>query len=101
VLFPPARGELTVDAWHLFFTGQVQGVGFRYTCCQASREFNVSGWVCNLADGRVEMLIEGPSLELQQFLDCVHERNHGIIRDLQKAKVAVTGRFADFQIRND
>ena len=43
-------------AKHVFYQGRVQGVGFRYTVKALASEFDVSGWVRNLADGRVELL---------------------------------------------
>ncbi|MBF0385707.1 MAG: acylphosphatase [Candidatus Omnitrophica bacterium] len=44
---------------HIFYSGMVQGVGFRYTVRNYAREFNLHGWVRNLQDGRVEILAEG------------------------------------------
>ena len=44
---------------HVYYSGHVQGVGFRYSAKQLSLEFDVTGWVKNLPDGRVEMVIEG------------------------------------------
>ena len=39
----------------VFYSGRVQGVGFRYAALQAAREFEVAGWVQNLGDGRVQL----------------------------------------------
>lgn len=39
----------------VFFSGRVQGVGFRYSALQVAKEFDVSGFVCNLTDGRVRL----------------------------------------------
>ncbi|MGM0506414.1 MAG: acylphosphatase [Bacteroidota bacterium] len=44
---------------HLLFTGNVQGVGFRAYTRRAARTAGVTGWVRNLADGRVEILLQG------------------------------------------
>src|ERR1039458_5768136 len=43
----------------VFFTGHVQGVGFRYTALQAAKEVEVAGFVTNLPDGRVQLEAEG------------------------------------------
>lgn len=44
---------------HLMITGNVQGVGFRAYTRRAARTVGVTGWVRNLADGQVEMLLHG------------------------------------------
>ena len=43
---------------HIYFSGQVQGVGFRYRATNAARANGLTGWVDNLWDGRVEMIQE-------------------------------------------
>src|SRR5215813_12067767 len=43
-----------------FFTGRVQGVGFRYQTLQLAKGFEVSGWVMNLPDGRVQLEVGVP-----------------------------------------
>ena len=43
----------------ILFFGEVQGVGFRYTAVQLSRDLRLGGTVRNLPDGRVEMVVEG------------------------------------------
>lgn len=44
---------------HMIFSGEVQGVGFRYTAYMAAGKLGLSGWVANLEDGRVEMEVQG------------------------------------------
>ncbi len=56
-------------ARQVFYTGRVQGVGFRYTVKQLASGYEVSGWVKNLPDGRVELLaLSRDPEELQAFL---------------------------------
>ena len=50
-----------------WFSGRVQGVGFRYRTLQVAREFEVTGRVQNLADGRVYLLAEGEAEEVAAF----------------------------------
>ena len=60
-------------ARHVFYEGRVQGVGFRYTVRYLAKGFEVIGWVRNLADGRVELLVGGEPAELDGFLAAITE----------------------------
>ncbi|WP_431803052.1 acylphosphatase [Microbacterium sp. bgisy203] len=53
---------------HVLVSGEVQGVGFRYTMQQAAERAGVSGWVRNLRDGRVEAEIEGEDAAVADVL---------------------------------
>lgn len=44
---------------HIYFSGDVQGVGFRYRSCYIAQSLGLTGWVENLWDGRVEMEVQG------------------------------------------
>lgn len=54
--------------WHILFEGDVQFVGFRYTARLLARKLDLSGWVRNLPDGRVETEIQGAVTDLRRFL---------------------------------
>ena len=54
--------------WHILFEGSVQLVGFRYTARLLAGRLNLSGWVRNLPDGRVEVEAQGPVADLRKFL---------------------------------
>ena len=58
------------DAFHtlVHFSGHVQGVGFRYSTLQVAKEFEVAGYVSNLADGRVRVEVEGEESEVKAFI---------------------------------
>ncbi len=60
-------------ARQVFYEGRVQGVGFRYTCKQMARGFDVVGWVRNLSDGRVELQCSGENEEVEGFLEAIAE----------------------------
>lgn len=66
------------------FSGRVQGVGFRYRALQIAREFEVSGFVRNLADGRVQLEAEGAQEEVEAFLDSVADRLDVFIRKTER-----------------
>ena len=54
------------------YQGRVQGVGFRYTAQHlAGRYADVAGYVCNLASGDVELVVEGEAAEVDAFLAAV------------------------------
>lgn len=84
--------------WHLYFSGRVQGVGFRFTCHQVARQFGLFGWVRNLSDGRVEMLVEGSGGDLADAIDQIRNDTYGEIHDMFKEESAATGEFGSFRI---
>ena len=51
----------------IFYSGSVQGVGFRYSVRSVATGFEVTGVVKNLPDGRVELVAEGAKAELEAF----------------------------------
>jgi acylphosphatase len=60
-------------ARQVFYEGRVQGVGFRFTCKQMARGYEVVGWVRNLPDGRVELQCSGDNEEVEGFLEAIAE----------------------------
>ena len=61
----------------VFYSGRVQGVGFRYTTRTTATGFELSGVVRNLPDGRVELVAEGLRAELEAFLLAIRESGLG------------------------
>ncbi len=86
--------------WHIFFSGRVQGVGFRFTSRQVAQRYDVSGWVKNLPNGAVEMIVEGPSDQLRKYVADVSESTHGHVADMQMTKSAATGEFSGMEIHH-
>ena len=61
-----------MHARQVFYSGHVQGVGFRYTVRNIASGYEVTGWVKNLPDGRVEMqAVAHEQEELEEFLEAV------------------------------
>ena len=81
------------------YTGHVQGVGFRHAVLQVAREFEVAGYVQNLADGRVRLEAEGRAGALEEFLAAVGERMHGHIRKVERSAASRAPQFSGFVIR--
>jgi acylphosphatase len=55
----------------IFYSGRVQGVGFRYTTKTVAAGYEITGFVRNLPDGRVELVAEGQTAELEAFRDAI------------------------------
>ena len=53
---------------HVYYSGRVQGIGFRFTAQRIAEELGVCGWVKNLDDGRVEILAQAGEDKLKDFL---------------------------------
>ena len=83
----------------VFFTGHVQGVGFRYQVLQVAQGFEVAGFVANLPDGRVQLEAEGRSAEVRDFIIAVEERMEGYIRKVEQTETQRAGTFQGFSIR--
>jgi len=59
---------MRVKEKHLFISGRVQGVGFRHFTKVNAKELNITGWVRNLSDGRVEVLLQGEESTLNTMV---------------------------------
>ena len=82
----------------IYFTGRVQGVGFRFTAESVATRFAVTGYVRNLPDGRVELVAEGTRDELDRFQSAVEEAMRTGIREVQVNDTKATGEFNAFGI---
>jgi acylphosphatase len=83
---------------HAWFSGTVQGVGFRFTTRRLAERHRVSGFVKNLADGRVEVVAEGPADDVKAFLSDVREAMASYIRDAAIEDERPTGEFDGFGV---
>ena len=62
---------------HVHVTGRVQGVYYRASTRDAAQDRGVSGWVRNLADGRVEAVFEGPRDAVDAMVEWCHNGSPG------------------------
>jgi len=63
-------------------------------------QYNVHGYVKNLPDGRVELVMEGPDEEIDRLLDDVNRKLNGYIRGMDQTVRDATGEFDYFAIRH-
>jgi acylphosphatase len=83
----------------VYYSGRVQGVGFRYTVKSLVPGFEVTGTVRNLLDGRVELVAEGTQEELDAFLQAIRDSGLGYcIRSEETAWSEATGALRGFLI---
>ena len=84
----------------VFYEGRVQGVGFRYTARRVAAGFDVAGYVRNLADGRVELVVSGDDEEVDGFLTAVRESElAGHIAGESLAEIGKPAELRGFEIR--
>ena len=83
---------------HIFYSGTVQGVGFRYTVLRHANDLQLKGWVKNLPDGRVEVLAEGPKELIDRLCEQIEKYFEGYIRDKESSTGECQSKFKDFTI---
>jgi acylphosphatase len=85
----------------VFYSGRVQGVGFRYSARTVACGYEVTGAVRNLADGRVELTAEGEETEVRDFLEGIRESHLAShIRTEEVHWLPANGQFKGFGITN-
>ncbi len=92
------KSEATHRA-HVIYSGRVQGVGFRYTAEKMALDLGLVGWVKNLPNGSVEIIVEGAKSELETFLSEIQASSVG--RHIQKTDckwLKPTQEFHDFTV---
>lgn len=91
-----------ITSIQVFYEGNVQGVGFRYSVRQIAKGFDITGSVRNLRDGRVELLATGEEDEVRAFLEAIGQselRAH--IKKQSEAPLADAPVFRGFEIRHE
>ena len=83
---------------HVYYSGRVQGVGFRYSAERLAGEVGVTGWVKNLDDGRVEIIAEAGEDSLKEFLDSIAKSFSRYITGTDITWGPATGAYSEFGI---
>ena len=84
---------------HVFYYGQVQGVGFRFTAERIALDLKLTGWVKNLTDGRVEVALEGEEEGINAFLKNIRNVMQVHIQKEDVQWEPANGKFKTFEIR--
>jgi acylphosphatase len=86
----------------VFYEGSVQGVGFRWSVRHVAKGFDVTGWVRNLPDGRVELQVTGEENEVRAFVDRLAQSElHSLIHKQTENKLDKPVTARGFEIRHD
>jgi acylphosphatase len=99
---PDQSSHSVIVSIQIFYEGNVQGVGFRYSVRQIAKGFVVTGSVRNLRDGRVELLVTGEDGEVRAFVEAIGQselRAH--IKKHSEAPLSNPPAFHGFEIRHD
>ena len=83
---------------HAFYSGRVQGVGFRYTAEGIAQRLGLTGWVKNLQDGRVELVCEGPKEKIDAFFSELDGSLGRHIKNVACAWETPTHEFREFSV---
>jgi len=83
----------------IHYSGWVQGVGFRYTARRIAERYNVAGYVRNLRDGRVQLVVEAAAEVVDEFAAEIAETMMRYIKSVEAKTSEATGEFDRFEIR--
>ena len=84
---------------HVYISGYVQGVAYRYSAVRTARRLGLTGWVRNLPDGRVEALIEGEAAHVRQMVAwCQEGPPSAAVTEVTEEYRPYTGKFRSFDV---
>ena len=84
---------------HIYFSGRVQGVGFRYQAAYYARNLGLTGWVRNLSDGRVEMEVQGRETLIGQLILTLKNQPYIRIERVEYREIPVDSGETKFSTR--
>ncbi|MEA3489685.1 MAG: acylphosphatase [Candidatus Omnitrophota bacterium] len=88
-----------IQRLHIVYSGQVQGVGFRFVAERIALQLGLTGFVKNLSNGNVEVVCEGSRQQLETFLREIGENLYGYIGDSHIEWENARDEFRSFEIR--
>lgn len=85
---------------HIFISGRVQGVAFRYYSQKTAQKLGVKGWARNCINGKVEIMVEGEKENVIKFIDWCHVGPwSAIVENVDIIWENYRGEFFSFNIR--
>ena len=84
---------------HIFFSGNVQGVGFRYRSFYIAQSLGLTGWVENLWDGRVEMEVQGDPNKINDLILYLQAQRFIQIEEMDEKKIPLQEEETAFRER--
>jgi len=85
---------------HIFVTGRVQGVFFRQSTRVMAIKNNVNGWVCNLDDGRVEIVGQGEEQDIDNLANwCKTGPANSRVDEFELKEELITEEFENFEVK--
>lgn len=85
-------------ARHVIFIGRVQGVGFRYTAHRMANSHQLTGFVRNLPDGTVEMLVQGSAQDIDDCIQDIKDYFGDYLRETRIQEIPTDPKYKDFRI---
>lgn len=89
---------MSESAINIIFTGQVQGVGFRFTAFNIANRYRLTGMVRNMTDSSVEMIVQGPIDDINNCISDIKESFNSYIRETKKEEIPYDPKYEDFKI---
>lgn len=83
---------------HIYFSGMVQGVGFRYRAMHAAQSLGLTGWVRNLWDERVEMEVQGDEESIERMIRQLEEGHFIHITGIEAEEKNIDERESSFRV---
>lgn len=85
--------------FHIYFSGNVQGIGFRYTAKKIAENLGITGWVQNLPDGHVELIAQGDDKTFEIFIAKLAKQFSSYIQNTNIHHQKSDENFDSFSIR--
>lgn len=93
------NGNIMKKQVQVYYTGRVQGVGFRFTAERLAGQLGIAGRVRNLAGGRVEIVASGKESDLKDFLQRIQDYFSEYIQDVDISWIEPAGEFSGFKVQ--